>query len=160
MEGELGAPDLEVARVMPAPPAAIWAAWCDADVLANWWGPAGFTSTVRELEVSNGGLLDIVMRGPDGTEFLNVYDFEEVDPPSRIAYVHRGSEEWGLAPSRTVVLIEPEPGRGGVQTRVTWRSYYASDEDRRRHLDDFQAGRGARELLERLEAAAAASQGP
>jgi len=160
MEGELGAPDLEVARVMPAPPAAIWAAWCDADVLANWWGPAGFTSTVRELEVSNGGLLDIVMRGPDGTEFLNVYDFEEVDPPWRIAYVHWGSEEWGLAPSRTVVLIEPEPGRGGVQTRVTWRSYYASDEDRRRHLDDFQAGIGARELLERLEAAAAASQGP
>lgn len=74
-------PDLEIARVMPASPAAIWAAWCDAAVLASWWGPAGFTSTVRELEASNGGLLDIVMRGPDGTEFLNVYDFEEVDPP-------------------------------------------------------------------------------
>lgn len=155
MGSELENPDMEVARVMAASPAAIWAVWRDADLLAKWWGPAGFTSAVRELDVSDGGVLDIAMRGPDGVEFLNVYDFEEVDPPSRITYVHRGSEEWKLAPSRTVVLIEPEGG-DEHRTTVTWRSYYASAEDRRRHLEDFQAENGARELLERLDAAAAA----
>lgn len=155
MGSELGTSDLEVARVAAVSPAAIWAAWSDPDALASWWGPVGFTSTVRELDLSDGGLLDIAMRGPDGVEFLNVYDFEEVDPPTRIIYVHRGSGKWGLAPSRTMVLIEPETGGDRLRTRVTWRSYYASDEDRRRHLEDFQAESGARELLERLEAAAA-----
>lgn len=143
---------------MAVSPAAIWAAWRDPSALERWWGPAGFASTVRELAFSSGGILDIVMRGPDGVEFMNIYDLEEVVPCSRITYVHRGSEEWGLAPSRTVVLIEPESS-DDLRTKVTWRSYYASDEDRRRHLEDFQAERGARELLERLEAIATALQG-
>ncbi len=37
------------------------------------------------------------------------------------------------------------------QTRVTLRAFYASEADRRRHLDDFQAVAGARQMLERLE---------
>ena len=41
------------------------------------------------------------------------------------------------------------------RTRVTLRSFYASESDRRRHLDDFQAVAGARQLLERLEDATA-----
>lgn len=123
MGSELRTPDLEVVRVMSASPADIWAAWRKADVLGSWWGPAGFTSIVRHLELSDGGLLDIVMRGPEGDEFSNVYDFEEVAPFSRITYVHRGSEEWGLAPSRTVALFEAEVGSDRPRTRVTWRSY-------------------------------------
>ncbi|WP_199566806.1 SRPBCC domain-containing protein [Streptomyces triticagri] len=148
-----GVPDLELTRVMAASPEAIWAAWTDPAGIAQWWGPAGFTSTVRELNVVDGGRFDVVMHAPDGTDFANVYIFEDVEPARRISYVHQGSEEWGLAPSRSVVLIEAET-QDAPRTRVTVRSYYASDGDRRRHLDDFQAADGARQLLERLEEAA------
>ncbi|WP_084161065.1 SRPBCC domain-containing protein [Nocardia sp. BMG51109] len=143
-------PDLELTRVMAASPDAIWSAWNDPASIAQWWGPAEFTSTVRELNVADGGRFDVVMHGPDGTDFANVYIFDEVEPARRVAYVHQGSEEWGLAPSRSVMLIDVED-QGVSRTRVTLRSYYASDEDRRRHLEDFQAADGARQLLERLE---------
>ncbi len=146
-------PDLRITRVMAAIPDAICAAWSSPASIEQWWGPAGFTSTARDLDFSNGGVLDIVMRAPDGTEFSNVYDFVDVDVPSRIEFVHRGSEEWSLSPSRTVVLIETEPADPRRST-VSWLSYYETDEDRRRHLEDFQAESGARELLERLEAVA------
>ncbi|MFT4188250.1 MAG: SRPBCC domain-containing protein [Aeromicrobium sp.] len=148
-------PDLELSRVMATTPERIWAAWNDPDAIARWWGPDGFTSTVRALDVRDGGRFDVVMRGPDGTEYTNLYLFEDVDPGRRLAYVHQGSAEWGLAPSRSVVTFDVEEG-GSPRTRVTLRSYYASDEDRRRHLEDFQAAAGARQLLERLERAAAA----
>ncbi|MCV7192024.1 SRPBCC domain-containing protein [Mycolicibacterium brumae] len=148
------APDLEVTQVLTASPAAVASAWSSPETIEQWWGPAGFTSTVRELRFTDGGVLDIVMRSPDGAEFSNVYDFQIVDLPSRIEYAHRGSVEWGLSPSRTVVLIASDP-RDPKLTRVSWLSYYATDEDRRKHLEESHAEAGARELLGRLESVAA-----
>ena len=65
-------------------------------------------------------------------------------------YVHQGSPEHGLAPSRSVMEIEELEG-DAPRARVTLRAYYASETDRRRHLDDFQAEAGAQQLLARLE---------
>jgi uncharacterized protein YndB with AHSA1/START domain len=144
------APDLEVARVMAVSPDQVWSAWADPAQIADWWGPDGFTSTVRELNVRDGGRFDVVMYGPDGAEYANVYLFEGVEVGRRLVYVHQGSQEYGLAPSRSVMVIETVD-REVPRTRVTLRSFYASEADRRRHLDDFQAAAGARQLLERLE---------
>jgi uncharacterized protein YndB with AHSA1/START domain len=144
------APDLEVTRVLAASPGQIWLAWVDPTAIAHWWGPEGFTSTVRELDVRDGGRFDVVMHGPDGAEYENVYLFDNVEEGKRVVYVHQGSEEYGLAPSRSVMAIE-EVEADVPQTRVTLRSYYASEVDRQRHLEDFQAVAGARQLLERLE---------
>lgn len=148
------APDLEVTRVMAASPQQIWAAWTDPDAIASWWGPDGFTSTVRELDLRDGGRFDVVMHGPDGARYENVYRFADVRAGVRVAYVHEGSEEHGLAPSRSIVDIDEEDA-GAPRTRVTLRSFYASEADSKRHLEDFQAAAGARQLLERLERIAA-----
>ncbi|BCJ69509.1 activator of HSP90 ATPase [Polymorphospora rubra] len=144
------APDLEVTRVLAASPQQIWSAWVDSDAIAYWWGPDGFTSTVRELDLRDGGRFDVVMHGPDGARYENVYLFEDVEVDKRVAYLHQGSEEHGLAPSRSTMIIEEEDA-DAPRTRVTLRSFYASDADRKRHLEDFQAAAGASQLLERLE---------
>jgi uncharacterized protein YndB with AHSA1/START domain len=144
------APDLEVTRVLAASPQQIWSAWADPDAIAYWWGPDGFTSTVRELDLRNGGRFDVVMHGPDGARYENVYLFEDVEVGNRVVYLHQGSEEHGLAPSRSTMAIEEEDA-DAPRTRVTLRSFYASETDRKRHLEDFQAVAGARQLLERLE---------
>ena len=145
-------PDLVVTRIVAASPDQIWVAWHDPAAIARWWGPHGFTS-MRELDVNAGGRFDIVMRGPDGAEFSNVYLFESVEPFRRIVFIHQGSEEHGLAPSRSVMSID-EVDVGTPRTQVTLCAFYASDADRRRHLDDFQAAAGAHQLLERLESVA------
>jgi uncharacterized protein YndB with AHSA1/START domain len=134
---------------MTASPEQIWSAWIDPAAIARWWGPDGFTSTVRELDVREGGRFDVVMQGPDGSAFENLYLFDNVEAAKRITYVHQGSQEHGLAPSRSVVTIEEVDA--GAQTLVTLRSFYASESDRKKHLVDFQAAAGAQQLLERLE---------
>ncbi|MEV0609410.1 SRPBCC domain-containing protein [Polymorphospora rubra] len=144
------APDLEVTRVLAASPQQIWSAWADSDAITYWWGPDGFTSTVRELDLRDGGRFDVVMHGPDGSRYENVYLFEDVEVDKRVAYLHQGSKEHGLAPSRSTMIIEEEDA-DAPRTRVTLRSFYASEADRKRHLEDFQAAAGASQLLERLE---------
>ncbi|GAB3255443.1 SRPBCC family protein [Kineosporia babensis] len=140
---------------MTASPDQIWSAWIDPTAIARWWGPSGFTSTVLELDVREGGRFDVVMQGPDGSRFDNLYLFDDVEPGQRVTYVHQGSAEHGLAPSRSVVTIEAVDA--GARTSVTLRSFYASDFDREKHLVDFQAVAGAQQLLERLEQVAVRS---
>ena len=50
-------------KVAP-PPVKIWDAWTDPTKLAKWWGPKGFTSTVEELDVRNGGKFRVIMHSP------------------------------------------------------------------------------------------------
>ncbi|MEU4563418.1 SRPBCC domain-containing protein [Actinoplanes sp. NPDC023936] len=157
MTSDSTTPDLDVTRVMTASPEQIWAAWIDPAAIARWWGPDGFTSTVRELDVREGGRFDVVMQGPDGSTFENLYLFDDVEAGKRVSYVHQGSPEHGLAPSRSVVSIEEVDALS--QTLVTLRSFYASESDRKKHLVDFQAAAGAHQLLERLEAVAVRGAG-
>lgn len=114
-------------------------------------------TTVRELDVRGGGRFDVVMQGPDGSAFENLYVFGDVEAGKRVTYVHQGSQEHGLGPSRSVVTIEEVDA--GTRTLVTLRSFYASASDRTRHLVDFQAATGAQQLLERLEETAVRGAG-
>ena len=52
-----------------APRALVWQAWTDPTMLAQWFGPRGFTSSVPELDLRVGGALRIVMHGPDGNDY-------------------------------------------------------------------------------------------
>ncbi|MFF1691243.1 MULTISPECIES: SRPBCC domain-containing protein [unclassified Streptomyces] len=135
-------------RTMHATPRQIWGAWTDPGRVAKWWGPAGFRSTVHELDVHAGGLLDITMHGPDGTNYPNVYRFDDIVPFERLDYTNLGSEEFGLAAFRSVMDLIPVDTR---RTRVVLEAQFDSAEDKRRHVEDFGAVEGSRQLLERLE---------
>jgi uncharacterized protein YndB with AHSA1/START domain len=141
---------ISVTHDTKASPEAIWDAWTDRSSIALWWGPEGFTSTVLELDVRAGGQLDVVMHGPDGTNFANVYVFSAVDYPNRIAYTNQGSDEWGLAPFSSVIDIV----KSGGLTHLTMTTQYENEEEYRRHVEDFHAIEGAQQLLERLGEAA------
>lgn len=54
--------------------------------LAQWWGPAGFTSPNVDFEPRVGGSYRIKMQPPDGDAFYLRGEFREVDPPRRLAY--------------------------------------------------------------------------
>jgi len=134
-------------RDIDLPVGRVWAAWSDPEKMAKWWGPAGFRSTVTELDVSEGGRFEVVMHGPDGVDYPNVYVFDRVDPLRQLVYTNVGSEQFGLAPFQSVVDLE-DVGKG---TRVTLTARFASAEERRKHVEDFHAVEGSRELLQRLE---------
>src|SRR5260370_34042770 len=77
---------LVLTRVFDAPRELVFKAWTDPKRVAQWWGRAGFTHPVCELDVRPGGAILIHMRGPDGTVYPMTGVYQEVVEPERIVF--------------------------------------------------------------------------
>lgn len=99
---------LSTTRNIPAPPAAVFAAFADPARLARWWGPAGFTNTFSTCEFRSGGRWVYVMHGPDGHDYANESTFAEVTP-ARIVIHHHSKPKYeltiGLQPSAQGTVV-------------------------------------------------------
>jgi uncharacterized protein YndB with AHSA1/START domain len=138
---------ITITRDMNVPADRVWDAWNSPDKIAKWWGPAGFTSTVKQLDVRDGGRFEVIMHGPDGKDYPNLYVFDLVEKRKQLVYTNTGSKEFGLAPFQSVFDIEEI----GNRTRVTLKARFSTEEDKRKHVEQFHAIEGAQQLLQRLE---------
>jgi uncharacterized protein YndB with AHSA1/START domain len=86
MEAQSEQLNLEIERVLRAPPAVVFAAFTDPDELVGWWGPEGFTVPRLEFNPRVGTTYRIEMQPPEGDRFYLTGEFREVDPPARLAY--------------------------------------------------------------------------
>src|ERR1044071_8264985 len=86
VENQFGDGTVEIVRVFDAPRALVWQAWTGSKMLAQWFGPRGFSSRVPELDVRVGGSLRIVMHGPDGNDYPMKGMFREVVAPERLVF--------------------------------------------------------------------------
>src|SRR5512139_1975432 len=75
-------------REIPASPEAVFSAFEKPEVLARWWGPAGFTNTFEIFDFRPGGQWKFVMHGPDGKSYPNECLFAEISRPGRIVIRH------------------------------------------------------------------------
>lgn len=66
----------------------VFAAWTDPQLLAQWWGPRGFTNTIHEFDLKPGGKWKFTMHGPGGTDYLNENRFTEIIAPETISFKH------------------------------------------------------------------------
>src|SRR5262249_60813699 len=80
--------EIVLVRVLDAPRNAVFAAWTDADAFCQWFGPAGFTCTVKEMDVRPGGRARFDMVAGDGTLFTNRFDYLQVVPGERLVLDH------------------------------------------------------------------------
>ncbi|HEY6022787.1 MAG TPA: SRPBCC domain-containing protein [Pseudolabrys sp.] len=85
-EIQFGEGTVEIVRVFDAPRALVWQAWTDPKMMAQWFGPRGFSSRVPELDVRVGGNLRIVMHGPDGNDYPMKGTFREIVAPERLVF--------------------------------------------------------------------------
>ena len=73
-------------RLLPAAAPIVFGAFIDANQLAEWWGPRGFTVPSLEFDPRVGELFRIEMQPPEGDRFHLAGEFREVDPPARLAF--------------------------------------------------------------------------
>src|SRR5271155_1876807 len=85
--------EIVITRVFDASPELVWSAWTDPKQIVHWWGPQGFTTTIREMDVRPGGIWDYTMHGPDGTDYPNQSVFIEVVKPQRNVYSLTGGKK-------------------------------------------------------------------
>src|ERR1043165_7362651 len=80
--------EIVLVRVFDAPREAVFAAWTDADAFCQWFGPEGFTCTVREMDVRPGGRARFDMISGDGTAYTNRFDYLEIVPGKMLGLDH------------------------------------------------------------------------
>lgn len=79
---------VEIVRVFAARRALVWLAWTDPEMIAEWFGPRGFTSSVAEWDLRVGGALRIVMHGPDGNDYPMKGIFRVVTAPVQLVFTN------------------------------------------------------------------------
>jgi uncharacterized protein YndB with AHSA1/START domain len=145
---------LVIERLVDAPPALVFQCWTDPRHLARWWGPAGFTNPVCEADARVGGKWRIVMRAPDGTEYLCQGEYLEIIPNQRLVVTNIATDAAGkpvLDGLTTVTFTEAhDKTRMTVDTHATALVPYAAQ-----YLQGMNAG--WTQSLERLDAETAAS---
>ena len=124
-----------------ASPAQVYAALCDPDRVARWWGPVGFTNTIHQFDFRNGGDWRLTMHGPDGTDYPNESRFTRLVTDRLFEIEHLNGHHFVLTLS-----LEPM----GAGTRVRWQQTFDTGEHYRR-IAEFVATANAQNL-ERLAA--------
>ena len=124
-------PAITIERTFTASPLELWEMWTTRDGLESWWGPDGFTSTVRALEFRVGGRLEIAMEatapGPKAmleaagqpVINVNVHIFTEIEPPSRLAFTNRIAFLPGVEPYEVACSVDLEASPGGTRMIFT-----------------------------------------
>ena len=75
-------------RVINAPQETVFNAFKNPELLARWWGPAGFTNTFHQFDLTPGGTWEFIMHGPNGVDYPNTNVFVEIVEPERIVFDH------------------------------------------------------------------------
>jgi len=95
----------EVRRHLSAPPARVFAAFANAEVVAQWLTPAPEVKlTVLELDFREGGRYRFAYDTPEGQRMLVGGVYSKIEAPSRVEF------SW---------LIEPPDIHAGVESQVT-----------------------------------------
>lgn len=131
-------PRFTITRTFAAPLDRVWAAWTDPDRLAAWFGPKETKGSVLEFDLRPGGVWRGRMDAPDGSAMFSKFVFEDVEPQSKLVWIHGFADESGnrirapFAPQfplelRSTVTFAEE----GDATRVTaeWVPIDASPEE-------------------------------
>ena len=137
--------EIVVSRTIAGPRRVVFKAFTAPEHLACWFGPSGFTLITTAFVFQPGGEWHFTMHGPDGTDYPNWVQWQEIVPPERLVY------QQGQAPGdpdaflSTVTLQE----EGGM-TRITLHGLFKTRERRDEVVAKYNALEGARETLERL----------
>jgi uncharacterized protein YndB with AHSA1/START domain len=92
---ENGLLEVSLTRRIAASPEAVFRAWTDADQLAEWCGPKGYTSSSCTVDARVGGALRIEVCSPDGEVCPMSGRFVEVDRPRRLVFVTAALDDAG-----------------------------------------------------------------
>lgn len=133
--------ELKMSRTLNAPIGLVWEVWTNPEHIKNWWGPDGFTNTISKMDVRANGKWELVMHGPDGTDYKNQSIFKEVEKHKKIVYQHLSTPKF-----LTTILFEAQ----GEKTIINWHMLFESKEQFIQVVKTFKADEGLKQNIEKL----------
>jgi PhnB protein len=111
-----------ITREFNAPVELVWEAWTKAENISEWWGPKGYTTTVKEHDFRPGGRWEYVMVAEDGKEYPAVGVFKEIVPFKKLVSTDEFDEAFNsmVETDRPKVLMFTTLFEGaGDRTKIT-----------------------------------------
>lgn len=139
--------EIVLSRVIEGPRRLVFKAFTEARHLNTWFGPDGFTLTIKAFEFRPGGEWDFIMHGPDGTDYPNWIRWLEIVPPERLVMLHGTRPGDPDAFHATITLHER-----GAATEIRMRSLFPTRARRDEVVEKFGAIEGGKQHLARLAA--------
>ena len=114
-------------RTFDAPVEEVWEMWTTKNGIESWWGPEGFVTEVRKIDLRPGGELDysMIAVAPEQIEFLkragmsattpSKVTYTEVMPLRRLAYRSRADFIPGVEPYDVMTTVEFYPEAEGTR---------------------------------------------
>ena len=133
--------EIRLSRLVSAPIDLVWEVWTDPEHIKEWWGPNGFTNTINKMDVRENGEWDLVMHGPDGTDYKNKSVFKKIIKHKKIVYEHISSPKF-LA----TISFEAQ----GEKTLIDWHMLFETKEQFIQVVKTFKADEGLRQNMEKL----------
>lgn len=138
MTGNL--PSVTIVRHIKAPPAKVWAAITQPDLMMQWWGPDAGPTLRVEVDVRPGGRFSVVFRLLNGEEHNPTGIYREVIPEKKLVFTW---DSPGTRERESLVTFLLEPMDGG--TRLTLLHEHLPDEAARQSHEQGWSG-----LLDKL----------
>lgn len=129
-------------RILNSPVEKVYKAFADPSHLKNWWGPNGFTNTISEMNVTPGGIWNLIMHGPDGTDYKNKSQFREIIKHKKIVFDHVSGPKY-----TATVTFERQDNK----TLLTWHMLFETKEQFEQVVKVFKADEGLKQNVEKLE---------
>jgi uncharacterized glyoxalase superfamily protein PhnB len=133
--------EIRLSRLLNAPIKLVWDVWTKPEHIKNWWGPNGFTNAISKMDVEVNGEWDLVMHGPDGTDYKNKSIFKEVIKYKRIVYEH-------ISAPKFLATIHFESQ--GEKTFISWHMLFESKEQFIQVVKTFKADEGLKQNIDKL----------
>ena len=145
--------EIVISRVFDAQVKRVWEAFADTEQVVKWWGPIGFTTTVEKREFKDGGVWQHVMKGPDGTQYLNKAVFKKIVEHKSIEFSVGGGRvgDDGKVDDKGMSFMASWTFEAmGEKTKVTMRTVFISAEERDNVIKKSNGVEGGKQTLGRL----------
>ena len=133
--------EIRISRTLNAPIALVWEVWTNPGHIAKWWGPNGFTNTISTMDVREGGQWNLVMHGPDGTDYRNESIFKEVVLHEKLVYEHMTGPHFIATITFTA---------DGDKTHLNWHMLFDTADQFIQVVKTFKADEGLRQNIDKL----------
>jgi uncharacterized protein YndB with AHSA1/START domain len=134
---------LHLERALPASVGEVFSMNTEPDLLAEWWGPKGFSIPAVEMDVRVGGSYRITMQPPEGDAFFLFGEYRAVEEPSWLSYTFRW--EPPDRDDRETVVVLSLRDLGDSTALTVDQGDFATEERRALHVQ------GWTESIDRLE---------